>query len=169
MSDQVPEPLNSPEVRTIRELVRLMRRFDLTAIDLSSEKTTIRLRRGHGNIQPTQVTTISSGVQALTPVNFSTGMAPETPLGPASAVPGREPTYIRSPMVGTFYESPAPDAKAYVAVGDVVRADSTVCLIEAMKVFTEINAGVSGTVVELLAKSGQPVEFDQPMFRVEPS
>ena len=72
-------------------------------------------------------------------------------------------------MVGTFYESPAPDANPYVTVGSTVRPDTTVCLIEAMKVFTEINSGVTGTIVEVLAKNGQAVEFDQPLFRVEPS
>jgi acetyl-CoA carboxylase biotin carboxyl carrier protein len=72
-------------------------------------------------------------------------------------------------MVGTFYESPSPDAQPYVRPGSPVRPDTIVCLIEAMKVFTEINAGVSGTIGEMLVKNGQPVEFDQPLFRVEPA
>jgi acetyl-CoA carboxylase biotin carboxyl carrier protein len=70
-------------------------------------------------------------------------------------------------MVGTFYASSAPDAPPFVTAGSVVRADSTVCVIEAMKVFTDIPAGMAGTITEVLVKNGQPVEFDQPMFRVD--
>ena len=72
-------------------------------------------------------------------------------------------------MVGTYYSSPSPDAAAYVSVGSVLRPDTTVCVIEAMKVFTDIPAGVAGTVTEVLVKNGQPVEFGQPLFRVRPA
>jgi acetyl-CoA carboxylase biotin carboxyl carrier protein len=160
MPDQAPDPDDSPEIRTIRQLVRLMHRFDLTAIDLSSEKTTIRIRRGRGDTAPH-----AAAAPAIAP---PTTAAPAQ-ASPVPGTPDREPTFVRSPMVGTFYESPAPDAKPYISRGDLVRPDTTVCLIEAMKVFTEINAGLSGTIVEVLVKSGQPVEFDQPLFRVEPA
>ncbi len=166
MSDQVPEPSNSPDVRKIRELVRLMHRFDLTAIDLSSEQTSIRIRRGRSVVAAPAVAAAPGMQIPVAPIAVSPVAAP-VGLAPAGTV--TEPTFIRSPMVGTFYESPAPDAKPYLVVGDTVRIDSTVCLIEAMKVFTEINAGLSGKIVEILAKNGQPVEFDQPLFRVEPS
>ena len=72
-------------------------------------------------------------------------------------------------MVGTYYASSAPDAPPFVSVGSQVRADSTVCVIEAMKVFTDIPAGVSGTITEILVKNGQPVEYGQALFRVNPS
>ncbi len=72
-------------------------------------------------------------------------------------------------MVGTYYASPAPDSPAFVSVGSNVRADQTVCVIEAMKVFTDIPAGFAGTITEVLVKNGQPVEFGQPLFRVKPS
>ena len=72
-------------------------------------------------------------------------------------------------MVGTFYASPSPDAPPFVSVGTVVRPDTTVCIIEAMKVFTDIPAGVAGTIAEVLVKNGQPVEFGQPLFRVDPA
>ena len=76
---------------------------------------------------------------------------------------------IESPMVGTYYASTAPDAASFVSVGSAVQPDSIVCIIEAMKVFTEIPAGVSGTIAEILVKNGQPVEFGQPLFRVVPA
>ena len=72
-------------------------------------------------------------------------------------------------MVGTFYSSPSPDALPFVAVGGTIRADTTVCVIEAMKVFTDIPAGISGTLTETLVKNGQSVEFGQPLFRVRTS
>ena len=164
MSDHAPEPSNSPDVQKIRELVSLMEQFDLSAIDLRNEETTIRIRRGRGfvaapAVAPVPVVAAPVVPQAAAPT--ATTVAP-----PASS--GAEAVYIRIPMVGSFYESTAPDAKPYLHVGDSVRPDSTVCLIEAMKVFTEINAGLSGKIVEILAKNGQPVEFDQPLFRVEP-
>jgi acetyl-CoA carboxylase biotin carboxyl carrier protein len=82
--------------------------------------------------------------------------------------PSNEPV-IESPMVGTFYSSPAPDAPPFVSVGSAVRPETTVCVIEAMKVFTDIPAGLSGVVTEVLVKNGQPVEFGQALFRVRPA
>ncbi|GIW86293.1 MAG: acetyl-CoA carboxylase, biotin carboxyl carrier protein [Isosphaeraceae bacterium] len=162
MAEREPETSESPDVQTVRQLVRLMHRFDLSAIDLTNERTTIRLRRWRA----------TAGAAPAAPAPQATVPSPTpaaAPPPPAPARPAVEPVYIRSPMVGTFYESPAPDASPYVTVGSVVRPDTTVCLIEAMKVFTEINAGVTGTIAEVLVKSGQAVEFDQPLFRVEPS
>jgi acetyl-CoA carboxylase biotin carboxyl carrier protein len=72
-------------------------------------------------------------------------------------------------MVGTYYASMSPDVPPFVSVGTKVKPDTTVCIIEAMKVFTDIPAGVSGTITEILVKNGQPVEFGQPLFRVSPS
>jgi acetyl-CoA carboxylase biotin carboxyl carrier protein len=76
---------------------------------------------------------------------------------------------IESPMVGTYFSSSAPDAPPFVSVGSVVHAETIVCIIEAMKVFTDIPAGVSGTIAAILVKSGQAVEFGQPLFRLIPS
>jgi acetyl-CoA carboxylase biotin carboxyl carrier protein len=75
---------------------------------------------------------------------------------------------IESPMVGTFYSSSGPDSLPFVSSGSTVRAETTVCIIEAMKVFTEIPAGIAGTVAECLVKNGQAVEFGQPLFRLNP-
>ena len=76
-------------------------------------------------------------------------------------------TLIKSPMVGTFYSAPDPDSPAYVKVGDPVGPDTTVCIVEAMKVFNEIPAEVSGKIVAVLVENGEPVEFGQPMFKVD--
>ncbi len=80
----------------------------------------------------------------------------------------KELVAIRSPMVGTFYRAPAPGAKPYVEVGDIVKEDTIVCIIEAMKVFNEIPAGVKGKIVKILVENEQPVEYGQELFLVEP-
>jgi acetyl-CoA carboxylase biotin carboxyl carrier protein len=84
---------------------------------------------------------------------------------PAAAPAG---ILIESPMVGTYYASSAPDTPPFVSIGAHVHPDATICVIEAMKVFTEIPAGVSGTITAVLVQNGQPVEYGQPLFRVNP-
>ena len=164
MPENPKETDESLDVRTIRHLVRLMKRYDLTAIDFIEGETKIRLRRRGAEPAP---------AAALVPA------AAPAPAALAAAAPRTEPTpppvavvagvVIESPMVGTYYASSAPDAPPFVTVGSVVRPDATVCVIEAMKVFTDIPAGVSGTITEVLVKNGQSVEFGQPMFRVHPA
>ncbi len=161
MAENPPEIPESPDVRTIRQLVRLMHRFDLTAIDLVNEQTKIRLRRGRLVVGPAPPHRRLPPAAAFHRAHVA--WRGEVPV-PAAEVD--EATYIRSPMVGTFYASPAPEAPPFVTVGGSVRPETTVCVIEAMKVFTDINAGLSGTIAEILVKNGQPVEFDQPLFRV---
>jgi acetyl-CoA carboxylase biotin carboxyl carrier protein len=167
MPENPKDPSRTLDVRTIRHLIRLMKRYDLTAIDLIDGPTQIRLRRRAE----------SAGMAAPSPASAPAALPPTAPtptavaageLG-ASEVKSLTSVFIRSPMVGTFYAASAPDAPPFVNVGSVVRPETVVCVIEAMKVFTDINAGVVGTVVEVLVKSGQPVEFDQPLFRVEPA
>jgi acetyl-CoA carboxylase biotin carboxyl carrier protein len=158
--DKPSESNRFPDVRTIRYLVRLMQRYDLTAIDLSEGSTKIRLRRG--------AEFVPAATGALAPQATNAVQAP-TPVSTAPPPQQAAATFIESPMVGTFYAASAPEAPPFVSVGSQVRTDTIVCVIEAMKVFTEIPAGVSGTVVEVLVKNGQSVEFGQRLFRVEPA
>lgn len=162
----MPENPTEPfDVRTIHQLVRMMKRYDLTAIDLLEGEKKIRLRRRGPELatpHPATSQAATAYVPAPQPVPMATAPAAAAPAPSTDLV-------IESPMVGTYYASSSPDALPYVSVGTVVRADSTVCVIEAMKVFTDIPAGVSGTITEVLVKNGQPVEFGQPLFRVRPS
>jgi acetyl-CoA carboxylase biotin carboxyl carrier protein len=161
MPEETTGPSETPDVRTIRHLVRLMQRYDLTAIDLGEGTSKIRLRRRGAELAP--VVPMVSAPPSPAP-QVATAPAPATTPAPTPAAP--QGTLIESPMVGTFYAANSPEAAPYVQVGSVIRADTTVCIIEAMKVFTDIPAGIAGTVVEVLVKSGQPVEFGQPLFRV---
>ena len=154
-----PEPM---DVRAIRHLVRLMKRYDLTAIDFIEGPTQIRLRRRGPEAQfayPPQVA--ATHAPPPPPALPTAPPAPSTPAAPLGIV-------IESPMVGTFYSSSSPDSPPFVNVGSTVRPDTTVCIIEAMKVFTDIPSGVAGTITEILVKSGQTVEFGQPLFRLNP-
>jgi acetyl-CoA carboxylase biotin carboxyl carrier protein len=165
MSEKPSEPR---DVRTIHHLVRLMKRYDLTAIDFIEGPTKIRLRR-----QGPESAVAASGPAAAAahPVPAHLPPAPPRPEPSPAAAAAAAPSdvVIESPMVGTFYSSSAPDAPPFVTAGSVVRPDTTVCVIEAMKVFTDIPAGVAGTITEVLVKNGQAVEFGQVLFRVKPS
>lgn len=143
--------------KTIKQLVKLMTDNDLIELDLEDEGQKIRLRRGSD--QPAFVTAAPPSAPAVAPA------APVAATPATSAA--EEGTFIRSPMVGSFYAASSPDAEPFVKVGDTVSADSVVCIVEAMKVFNEIQAEVKGTIAEILVENGQAVEFDQPLFRLK--
>ncbi len=166
MPENESEPTEPIDVQTIRHLGRLMKKFDLTAIDFNDGTTSIRMRRRGGEA----VAMPGSPTSAPSPLPASVATPPPSPAAALPpATPASPSVVIESPMVGTYYASSSPDVPPFVSVGSVVREDSTVCVIEAMKVFTDIPAGVSGTIAEILVKNGQSVEFDQPLFRVQPT
>jgi acetyl-CoA carboxylase biotin carboxyl carrier protein len=165
MSDHSSEEPAAENVRAIRQLVRLMKKYDLTAIDLNEDKVQIRLRRS--GPQLATVTQVMAPAQILQAAPVAAAPAPVAAAPAAPAAPTG--IVIESPMVGTFYSSSSPDSPPFVTIGTQIRADMTVCVIEAMKVFTDIPAGMNGTITEVLAKNGQAVEFGQPMFRVNPA
>ena len=165
---KIPKDVNEAfEVKTIHQLVRLMKKYDLTAIDLIDSETKIRLSR-RGPETGAVVYQAAAPVASQAPFPSAPTAAAPTPPPSAPAAPSNE-KIIESPMVGTFYSSPSPDAPPFVSAGGTIRADTTVCVIEAMKVFTDIPAGIAGTLVETLVKNGQSVEFGQPLFRVRTS
>src|SRR5262249_32040135 len=149
------------DVTTIRSLVALMSRHDLSEIDLRQGDQRICLRRG-----PLKTT-----VNALPPLAAlpPTVPAPAVPAAAARAdsppAPTRKLIEIRSPRPGTFYSRPNPDAEPYVKVGSRVEPKTVVCQIEAMKLFTEIQAECAGIIEEILIENAKPVEFDQVLFR----
>jgi acetyl-CoA carboxylase biotin carboxyl carrier protein len=173
MAEHVPDPSEPLDVKRIHYLVRLMKRYDLTDLNLSDGAVQIRLRRrgpeppsvpGHA---ATHLPAPAYPYPHQTPNPVATSPKSEPAAADAASAP--KTTVIESPMVGTYYSSSAPDVPPFVSVGSVVQPDSTLCIIEAMKVFTDIPAGVSGTIAEILVKNGQPVEFGQPLFRVIPA
>ena len=150
------------DVRKVRRLVELMNDHDLAEIDLRQGKQRIRLRRGGEPVAMAAVPAAPVAAVAA-PAGGTTPAEPAGTTGPA------EPTgeVIKSPMVGTFYPSANPESAAYVSVGDQIGPETTICIIEAMKVFNEIPAECSGKIAAVLAEAGAAVEFGQPLFRLE--
>jgi acetyl-CoA carboxylase biotin carboxyl carrier protein len=140
-------------VEEIRELVRIVSEADIAELEVETGTLRVAIRKGRGN----------SGVpvpSVSTPAQAPSETAPELPT--PKWIP------ITAPMVGTFYRAPAPDAPPFVNEGDRVSAGQTVCLIEAMKMFNEIPAEMSGRVVRILVENGAPVEYGQPLMLIEP-
>lgn len=152
------------DIRKLKELVRLMVENDLTELDIRDEQETVTVKRPGLHVAP-QV--VAAPVMAAPVAHAAPAAA--APAAPAAAPAKETLPAIESPMVGTFYAAPGPDKAPFISVGSKVGPDTTVCLIEAMKIFNEIKAETSGTVEEVLVKSGQPVEFGQPLFRIRPS
>jgi acetyl-CoA carboxylase biotin carboxyl carrier protein len=162
MSNSGPKPTsdNVFDVKRVRQLVELMQEFELSEVDLKDGIQRVRLRRG---AEPVLVT--ASAPVATAPA----ASAPATSAAPAAAPAPSKFLEIKSPMVGTFYTAANPESPPFVKVGDMIGKDSTVCIIEAMKVFNQIPAEVAGKIAAVLVENGQPVEFGQPLFKVDPS
>jgi acetyl-CoA carboxylase biotin carboxyl carrier protein len=149
------------DVKKVRRLVELMKEHDLAEIDLRQGEQRIRLRRG---AEPMVVGSGSVSYQPPPQAAVSSGASSLAAPTPAEDV---DLQVIKSPMVGTFYSSPNPESPPFVKVGDHVGPETVVCIIEAMKVFNEIPAEVSGQLAAVLVESGAPVEFGQPLFKVQ--
>jgi acetyl-CoA carboxylase biotin carboxyl carrier protein len=160
-------PENDADVQKIRELIAIMKENDLVKIDLQHGDDRISLRRaepGRG-AAPSHIITTVPGAVAPAALPGGEAVAAGQDAGQAT---GEDYIEIKSPIVGTFYEAPSPDADAYVEPGAHVEPQSVVCIIEAMKVMNEIKAETSGTIVETLVPNGQSVEYGQALFRVKP-
>lgn len=152
------------EVRKIRRLVELMKEHDLSEIDLQQGDVKIQLRRA-------AVAAASCGAAAPPAVVYAAATPAAATQSAAPAAESAKATagalVIKSPMVGTFYASPDPESPPYVKVGDHVGPDTTVCIVEAMKVFNQIPAEMSGRISAVLVENGESVEFGQPLFRLD--
>ena len=151
------------DIKHIKSLIALMVENDLDKLELEEGETHILLERG----QPPAVHNVPA-VAPPPPAPPAGTHSEAAPAPLAEAPPEPTETFIRSPMVGTFYAGPDPESPAFVKVGDLVEPDTVVCLVEAMKVFNEIKAEVSGRVVKVLVSNAEAVEYDQPLFVVEP-
>lgn len=155
------------DLKDIKALIDLMKKNDLSVFKMENGDFKITLKKGR-DFQPhvsAAAPPVTAPTAALIPTVAATTNSTTTSGGNSSALaPGKE---ISSPMVGTFYQSPSPEAPPFVAVGDRVTEDTVVCIIEAMKVMNEIKAEVSGVITEVLAENGKPVQFGQPLFQIK--
>jgi len=163
------------DLRKIKKLIDLLEESNLAEIEIKEGEESVRLARTpRGAYAPAPVQYApahseaparpSAAMPMQSPVDAATGgrSGADAGQGAGSALP--EGHVVPSPMVGTFYTSPSPDKPAFVNVGQAVKAGETLGIIEAMKMFNPIEADISGTVLAILCESGQPVEFDQPLF-----
>ena len=153
------------DLRKIKKLIDLLEESNLTEIEIKEGEESVRLARlPHGGVA------VAAPAYHPAPAQHAPVMPMHSPTEAATGGHGKpqpdlsEGEIVRSPMVGTFYASPAPDKPAFISVGQAVKAGDTLGIIEAMKMFNPIEAETSGTVLKVLAESGQPVEFDQPLF-----
>ncbi|HWK56636.1 MAG TPA: acetyl-CoA carboxylase biotin carboxyl carrier protein [Parapedobacter sp.] len=155
------------DIKQIQDLIKFVAKSGVNEVAIEEEDFKITIKT---NQAPTYVTaTVPTAAPAPLPAAASAAPAPEAPK---AEVPKAEDTSnyvtIKSPMIGTFYRSPSPDKPVFVNVGDEVSTGKVVCIVEAMKLFNEIESEVSGKIVKILVDDAQPVEYDQPLFLVEP-
>jgi acetyl-CoA carboxylase biotin carboxyl carrier protein len=155
------------DLKDIKAIIDLMKKNSITEFELERQDSKIRLRRGfNGNPAP--------AVSSEEPAALSTAQ-PLVAAPPTLPPPGGAPVVatgeveIKSPMIGTFYRAPSPEAASYVEVGSEVNPDTVVCIIEAMKVMNEIKAEAKGVITQVLVENAKPVEFGQPLFKVRPA
>lgn len=165
------------KINEIQDLIKFVARSGVSEVELETEefkiviKTTSEKKGNKGAQQVVEYVQAPAQVQAMP-------AAPVAQAAPAAAPPAEKKeaaaenskyVTIKSPMIGTFYRKPSPDKPLFVNVGDSVKEGQTVCIIEAMKLFNEIESEVSGKIVKILVEDNSPVEYDQPLFLVDPS
>jgi len=154
------------DLRKIKKLIDLLEESNLAEIEIKEGEESVRLARtpkgGYAVPAPAPVAYAEPRAAAPMPMSSPTEASTGGTAKAGNALPDGH--VVRAPMVGTFYASPSPDKPSFVSVGQSVKAGETLAIIEAMKMFNPIEADVSGTVLSILAESGQPIEFDQPLF-----
>ena len=149
------------DIRKVKKLIELLETSDIAEIEIKEGEEAVRISRS-SSVTTTVVAPAAAPVAAPAP----------SPAAAAEEKPAPQTTsrhIVSSPMVGTFYRKPAPDKPPFVEVGDIVSEGSVLCVIEAMKLFNEIESEVTGKIVKILVDDSSPVEFDQPLFLVDPS
>ncbi|SHK87262.1 acetyl-CoA carboxylase biotin carboxyl carrier protein [Reichenbachiella agariperforans] len=158
------------KVKEIRDLIDFLSNSGLEEVNIETEEFKIKVKRSNETqIIEKSVASMPAAVAAPAPVAAALAPAAAPAAAPAPAPAANNYIEIKSPMIGTFYRSANPESPEFVSVGDKVDVGNPVCIIEAMKLFNEIESEVSGTIVKVLVENAQPVEYDQPLFLVDPS
>lgn len=161
------------EFKQIQELIKAINKSNISELTVEEGDFKITIKQA-GQVSETQFVAVQAPVSLPQMISQQAAATPQIGT-PAPAAPSVEAaatsktTIIRSPMIGTFYRSPSPDKPPFISVGDEIRPGQVVCIIEAMKLFNEIESEISGRVVRVLADDASPVEYDQPLFEIEPA
>ncbi|WP_302481858.1 acetyl-CoA carboxylase biotin carboxyl carrier protein [uncultured Haemophilus sp.] len=151
------------DIRKIKKLIELVEESGITELEVQEEEGTVRISRAAPAVAPAAIQYAAAPVAPVaTPAAAPAAAAPAE--APAAEISGHQ---VRSPMVGTFYRSPSPEAKAFVEVGQTVKVGDALCIVEAMKMMNRIEADKAGVVKAILVNDGEAVEFDQPLIVIE--
>lgn len=146
------------DIRKVKKLIELLEESDIDELEIKEGEESVRISR-HSKTPAQQF--YASQMQAPAPAAAAPAAAPAAPAAPAL-----NGFVVKSPMVGTFYRTPAPTSPAFVEVGKTVKVGDTICIVEAMKMMNHITAEKAGVIESILAENGQPVEYDQPLFTI---
>ena len=168
-----PATDSTMNIKDIESLIKFVQNSGVAEVSLEQKDLKITIRTTHGQMvvasaPTTQVHHIAAAPVAASPAAAAPSAPPAAEKPKASADESKYIT-IKSPMIGTFYRTPSPDKPVFVNVGDEIKQGSVLCIIEAMKLFNEIESEVSGKIVKVLVDNASPVEYDQPLFLVDPS
>jgi acetyl-CoA carboxylase biotin carboxyl carrier protein len=159
------------DLKQLKELMRSLKQFDITELEIEKDGERVRLRRG-GDGAAMVAPILAQSIAA--PAMAASGSIPPPPPTPVEAAPAKsspqsDPNVvtITSPFVGTFYRAPSPDQPSFVDVGSDIRPGQVLCIVEAMKLMNEIESEIAGTIVEVTAQNGKPVEYGDVLFRVK--
>jgi len=161
----------SMKTSEIRDLIDFISKSGLNEVNIETKELKLSVKREPDQkvFKSSPAITHSAPMQAVAPVSVPAPSAPSAASPKAEVAPsGKKTVEIKSPMIGTFYRSASPDSAVFVSVGDKITKGQTVCIIEAMKLFNEIESEVSGTIVKIPLENATPVEYDQVLFVVEP-
>ncbi len=162
------------DLKTIKNLLNLISESDVNEVEIEEGDFKIKIKKQADTIYKGGSSPIYMGSpqgighQALNPAQTPVAQ-PSTGTAPTASEAGDKLITVHSPIVGTFYTAPSPDSDPYIKIGDSVSKGDVLCIIEAMKIMNEIESEHSGKIVKTLVENGQPVEFDQPLFLIEPA
>ncbi|HDR2753630.1 acetyl-CoA carboxylase biotin carboxyl carrier protein [Enterobacter sp. RHBSTW-00175] len=153
------------DIRKIKKLIELVEESGISELEISEGEESVRISRAAPAASfPVMQQAYATPMMQQPALSNAVAPAAEAPAAAAAEISGH---IVRSPMVGTFYRTPSPDAKAFIEIGQKVNVGDTLCIVEAMKMMNQIEADKSGTVKAILVESGQPVEFDEPLVVIE--
>ncbi len=153
----------------IKKLIKLFENSDVSELEVEQEGLRVQMRKGGADNSPQQISTIISPHPSaqITDAQNTAATSDQPVQTPETGSP--KGYIIKSPMVGSFFRSPSPTAPPYVEEGDLVRSGHVLCIIEAMKLMNEIESDVEGKIVKIFPENGKPVEYDEPLFEIEPA
>ncbi|HRV54135.1 MAG: acetyl-CoA carboxylase biotin carboxyl carrier protein [Flavobacteriaceae bacterium] len=159
------------DLKDIQNLIKFVAKSGASEVKLETEDFKITIKTGSGEESTTYVqqVPVSTPMAPVMQAQPAAAPAPQEAAAPASSAEESKYITIKSPIIGTFYRKPSPDKPTFVEVGQDIKEGDVLCIIEAMKLFNEIESEVSGKVVKILVDDSSPVEFDQPLFLVDPS